>query len=78
MEHIGWGDPGLVENLDSVRPLNRAENRSTPPSLAKFRRISLSSWRVEEKLIVSLFKNVEWWKAALPSKTVSTTVLNDS
>jgi len=60
MEHMGWGDPGLVENRDSVRPLSRAENRSTPPSLAKFRHISLPSWRVEEKMIGSLFKNVEW------------------
>jgi hypothetical protein len=68
MEHMGWGDPGLVENLDSVRPLSRAENRSTPPSLAKFRLISLSSWRVEEKMIGSLFKNVEWWKACPPKQ----------
>jgi hypothetical protein len=78
MEHMGWGDPGLVENLYSVRPLSRAENRSTPPSLAKFRCISLSSWRVEEKMIGSLCKTLSGGKPALPSKTVSTTVLNDS
>ena len=68
MEHMGWGDPGPVENLDSVRPLSRAENRSTPPSLAKFRRISLSSWRVEEKMIGSLFKNIAWWQACPPKQ----------
>ncbi len=56
MEHMGWEDHGLLENLDSVSP-KLCRKPVNPSSLAKFRRIFSSSWRAEEKMIGSHFKS---------------------
>ena len=68
MEHMAWGDPGLMENLDSVRPLSRAENRSTPPSLAEIPMhflVLLESSRKNDRFAL---QNVEWWQACPPKQ----------
>ena len=77
MEHMGWEDPGLLENLDSVSP-KLCRKQVNPLHWRNSDAFSRPPGEQKKNDRFAFQKSSSGETPALPSKTVSTPVLDDS